>query len=362
MGYCSNVVAVYVFNIGRNTQGSYCNTVSCDWKYMADDRSDGTGPIGAFQSYAIEASQLVKRFGSLVAVDHLDLKVRKGEIYGFLGPNGAGKTTTVRMLTTMDLPDSGIISIDGHPTKTDYIAARRHIGVIQQQHSLEKDISVRENIVHHGLMQNLSKKQIKERMEELCGIMELNDRLDTLVGNLSGGWKKRVAVVCSLIHEPDILFMDEPTTGLDTQSRNILWRMIRSINGKGTTIFLTTHYIFEAENLCDRVGIISHGKLITEGTPNELKSGLGPVALVSADDEGTEHVQFFQTRAEAREASGRIHESHDTMIRSTNLEDVFLELTGGKFRRTTFWARPQGWPTGTSVSSAATWCRSSFPR
>ncbi len=280
---------------------------------------------------SIVANNLIKRFGNLTAVDHLDLRVHKGEIYGFLGPNGAGKTTTVRMLTTMELPDEGTISIDGHPTGTEYISARRHIGVIQQQHSLEKDISVRENIVHHGLMQNLSRKQIAERMDELCTIMDLNDRLDTLIANLSGGWKKRVAIVCSLIHEPDILFMDEPTTGLDTQSRNILWKMIRAINAKGTTIFLTTHYIFEAENLCDRVGIISEGKLIAEGTPQELKSTMGPVALVSSDSEGNEHVQYFQTRAEAREASGQIHESHDTMIRSTNLEDVFLKLTGGSF-------------------------------
>ncbi len=280
---------------------------------------------------AIVANGLVKRFGDFTAVDHLDLNVRKGEIYGFLGPNGAGKTTTVRMLTTMELPDEGTISIDGHPAKTDYISARRHIGVIQQQHSLEKDISVKENIVHHGLMQNLSRRQIAERMDELCTIMELNDRLDSLIANLSGGWKKRVAIVCSLIHEPDILFMDEPTTGLDTQSRNILWKMIRAINAKGTTIFLTTHYIFEAENLCDRVGIITKGKLIAEGTPEELKSTMGPVALVSSDSDGNEHVQYFQTRAEAREASGQIHESHDTMIRSTNLEDVFLKLTGGSF-------------------------------
>lgn len=283
------------------------------------------------ENFAIVANGLVKRFGDLTAVDRLDLKVRKGEIYGFLGPNGAGKTTTVRMLTTMELPDEGTIFIEGLPTKTEYISARRHIGVIQQQHSLEKDISVRENIVHHGLMQNLSRKQISERMNELCTVMELNDRLDTLIANLSGGWKKRVAIVCSLIHEPDILFMDEPTTGLDTQSRNILWKMIRAINSKGTTIFLTTHYIFEAENLCDRVGIIAKGKLIAEGTPQELKATMGPVALVSSDSDGNEHVQYFQTRAEAREASGQIHESHDTMIRSTNLEDVFLRLTGGSF-------------------------------
>ncbi len=281
--------------------------------------------------YIIDSENLVKRFGDFTAVDHLNLKIRKGEIYGLLGPNGAGKTTTIRMLTTMDLPTEGSITINGFSTKTQYLEARRNIGVIQQHHSLEKDISVKENIVHHGLMQNLSRKQIKENMENLCGIMELNDRMDSLVETLSGGWKKRVAIVCSLIHNPKILFMDEPTTGLDTQSRNLLWKMIRNINKQGTTIILTTHYIFEAENLCDRVGIIANGKLITEGTPEELRESIGPVALVSSDDLGNEHVQYFQTRAEAREASGSVDESHDTMIRSSNLEDVFLQLTGSRF-------------------------------
>ncbi len=281
--------------------------------------------------FIIDSENLVKRFGDFTAVDHLSLKIKKGEIYGLLGPNGAGKTTTIRMLTTMDLPTEGVILIDGHSTRTEYLEARRNIGVIQQHHSLEKDISVRENIVHHGLMQNLSMKQIKENMANLCGIMELTDRMDSLVETLSGGWKKRVAIVCSLIHNPEILFMDEPTTGLDTQSRNLLWKMIRNINKQGTTIILTTHYIFEAENLCDRVGIIAKGKLITEGAPEELRESIGPVALVSSDDQGNEHVQYFQTRAEAREASGNVNESHDTMIRSSNLEDVFLQLTGSRF-------------------------------
>ena len=281
--------------------------------------------------FIIDSHDLVKKFGDLTAVDHLNLRIKKGEIYGFLGPNGAGKTTTIRMLTTMELPTDGSITINGHSTKTEYLEARKNIGVIQQHHSLEKDISVRENIVHHGLMQNLSMKQIKENMTKLCDIMELNDRMDSLVETLSGGWKKRVAIVCSLIHNPKILFMDEPTTGLDTQSRNLLWKMIRNINRQGTTIILTTHYIFEAENLCDRVGIITKGRLIAEGTPSELKESIGPVALVSSDEQGNEHVQYFQTRAEAREASGNVNESHDTMIRSSNLEDVFLHLTGSKF-------------------------------
>ena len=280
--------------------------------------------------FIIQSDGLVKRFGDLTAVDGLSVRVKKGEIYGFLGPNGAGKTTTIRMLTTMDLPDEGTILVGGHNTEKDYISARRLIGVIQQHHSLEKDISVRENIVYHGLMQNLSRKVIEERMKELCELMGLNDRMDSLVKDLSGGWKKKVAIVCALIHNPEILFMDEPTTGLDTQSRNLLWKTTRSINRRGTTIFLTTHYIFEAEQLADRVGIIMSGKMVVEGTVSELLSRLQPVALVATDSDGNEEVTFHLDRSAAKNAAEEYGESHNISIRSTNLEDVFLDLTGRK--------------------------------
>ncbi len=281
-------------------------------------------------SEIIHAEGLVKRFGKLTAVDGLDLSLNKGEIYGFLGPNGAGKTTTVRMLTTMELPNEGRIWIDGFDTRTQFLQARGCIGVIQQQHSLDKDLTVKENIFHHALMQNLSIKESKERMMELSEIMELTDRLNDKVETLSGGWKKRVAIVCSLIHRPDILFMDEPTTGLDTQSRNLLWKMIRNINRNGTTIFLTTHYIFEAESLCDRVGIINKGKLIAEGTPDELKEIVGKFALVTVDENGEQNNQYFQDMVSAKNASLEMDHSLSISIRPTNLEDVFLELTGRK--------------------------------
>jgi len=278
----------------------------------------------------IRAENLVKRFGKLTAVDGLSLSVKKGEIYGFLGPNGAGKTTTVRMLTTMELPNEGRIWIDGNDTSDHYIEARKLLGVIQQQHSLDKDLTVRENIIHHALMQNLSFSESKKRMMDLSDLMELGDRLDTKVMNLSGGWKKRVAIVCSLIHEPEILFMDEPTTGLDTQSRNMLWKLIRNINRNGTTIFLTTHYIFEAESLCDRVGIINSGKLINEGTPAELKDKIGKFTLVAIDGNGDEHISYYHDLSAAKEASLELDSETSCSIRRTNLEDVFLELSGRK--------------------------------
>ncbi len=283
----------------------------------------------------IRCEGLRKEFGDLKAVDGIDLEVRRGEIYGFLGPNGAGKTTTVRMLTTMERPTSGTVWIDGHETSKDYIAARRSIGIIQQQHSLDKDISVRENIIHHALMQGMSLKESKKRMMELSETMELTNRLDDLVANLSGGWKKRVAIVCSMIHDPEVLFMDEPTTGLDTQSRNLLWKMIRALNRQGTTIFLTTHYIYEAESLCDRIGIIDKGHLIAEGSPEELVSSVGSFVMVRTDEECDDvSLTFFPDRSSAMAAADEHSGEHNTVVRRTTLEDAFLEITGGTIRCT----------------------------
>lgn len=288
----------------------------------------GTDPMPVADGDVIVCDGLLKVFGEKRAVDGISLRIRRGEIYGFLGPNGAGKTTTVRMLTTMEKPTAGRVRIDGHDTRDEYIMARRNIGVIQQQNSLDKDISVRENIMHHALMQGMSRAQARERMGELCDIMELTDRMDDLVEHLSGGWKKRVSIVCSMIHDPLVLFMDEPTTGLDTQSRNLLWRMIRALNRKGTTIFLTTHYIFEAESLCDRIGIIDRGHLIAEGTPEGLEERVGRFVMIRTDEEDNQTMTFFPDRHSAKDAADAFTGEHNTVVRRTTLEDVFLELTG----------------------------------
>lgn len=288
----------------------------------------GTDSMPVADGDVIVCDGLLKVFGEKRAVDGISLRIRRGEIYGFLGPNGAGKTTTVRMLTTMEKPTAGRVRIDGHDTRDEYILARRNIGVIQQQNSLDKDISVRENIMHHALMQGMSRAQARERMGELCDIMELTDRMDDLVEHLSGGWKKRVSIVCSMIHDPLVLFMDEPTTGLDTQSRNLLWRMIRALNRKGTTIFLTTHYIFEAESLCDRIGIIDRGRLIAEGTPEGLEERVGRFVMIRTDEEDNQTMTFFPDRHSAKDAADAFTGEHNTVVRRTTLEDVFLELTG----------------------------------
>lgn len=276
----------------------------------------------------IVAENLVKRFGDLTAVDRVSLDIREGEIFGFLGPNGAGKTTTIRMLTTMSRPDAGTVRISGKDVYTDYRSARKSIGVIQQLNSLEKDITVRENIRHHALMKGIPPKEIAKKTEELTEIMGLEEHLNKLVRNLSGGWKKRVSIVCSLIHNPRILFMDEPTAGLDTQSRNALWSLIRKLNASGTTIFMTTHYISEAEALCDRVGIVNRGKLVALGTREELKSNVGRFAVQVVDADGNAEVEYFEGRAEAKAFSETVAEGKSVTLRAVNLEDVFLELTG----------------------------------
>lgn len=276
----------------------------------------------------ILAKDIVKSFGTNIAVDGLSLSIKRGEVYGFLGPNGAGKTTTVNILTTADLPDSAELYIDGVDALSNRVAARSDIGIVQQQNSLEKEISVRENIVHHGLMQNMSRKQIEARMEVLCERMQLTGRLDSLVRDLSGGWKRRVAIVCSLIHNPKILFLDEPATGLDTQSRNLLYSMVKAINAEGTTIFFTTHYIYEAEDLCHRIGIINEGKLVAEGTPDELQSMVPPSALVVTFEDGREEVSYHENHEAAQRAALEIEGATSIAVRQSNLEDVFLELTG----------------------------------
>ncbi|MDR1404163.1 MAG: ABC transporter ATP-binding protein [Candidatus Methanoplasma sp.] len=278
----------------------------------------------------IIAENLTKKYGDLTAVDDLSISVMKGEIFGFLGPNGAGKTTTIKMLTTMTMPASGRITIAGYDSVGEYRDARRNIGVIQQHNSLDKDISVRENIIHHALMQNMPRPAIGNRVQELSEIMNLGDRLDTPVEKLSGGWKKRVAIVCSIVHDPPILFMDEPTTGLDTQSRNALWVLIRKLNRNGTTIFLTTHYISEAEALCDRIGVINKGRIIAIGSSDELRSRIGTAAVERLNDDGTSDNRYFGNRTEAKSYMQSLPEDSNVSIRRTNLEDVFLEFTGRK--------------------------------
>ncbi len=276
----------------------------------------------------IYATGLTKRFGEKVAVDHIDLAVRKGEVFGFLGPNGAGKTTTVRLLSSLATIDEGTVLIGGHDLVKEPRVAKSYMGVIQQHISLDKDLTVRENMMQHAMFHKIPRAQRNEKIDELVKYVGLEEYLDKMVDSLSGGWKRRVAIVCALFHNPDIIFLDEPTAGLDIQARRLLWDLIRKLNKDGTTVFLTTHYIEEAESLCDRIGIINHGKIITVDTPQNLCEQAGKVAVEFFAEDGKTEYRYFRSREEAKEFSDTLGEEYTVLIRKTNLEDCFVMLTG----------------------------------
>ncbi|MBR4202365.1 MAG: ABC transporter ATP-binding protein [Candidatus Methanomethylophilaceae archaeon] len=276
----------------------------------------------------IEVRDLVVKFGDFAAVNGISFDVKEGEIFGFLGPNGAGKTTSIRTITTIQRYDSGSVTIDGHDIKTDYLEARKLIGIAQQHISLDKDLTVRQNLKHHAIMHKIPAKELDRTIEEMADILELGDFMDHKVMDLSGGWKRKAAIIGAIIHNPKILLLDEPTAGLDTRSRHMLWELVRKLNSKGTTIFLTTHYIEEAETLCDRVAIIDHGKLIAIGTVDELRDMIGRISVETTWDDGRRRKEYFPSIQEAKEFSQTLGDKLFN-IRRTSLEDVFLELTGG---------------------------------
>jgi len=280
---------------------------------------------------SIVTEKLNKNYANVQALHDLDLEVQNGEIFGFLGPNGAGKTTTIRVLTTLTRPSSGSASVGGFDVTKDADKVKRMIGVVQQHLSLDRDLTVRENMEFHARLHRLSSSNRKQRIAELLEYVGLEEYADKMVDTLSGGMKKRAAIVCSLLHEPKVLFLDEPTVGLDAQARRRLWDLMRRLNSDGTTIFLTTHYIEEAEALCSRVGIIHHGSLIALGTPVELRGKLGSTVVETLVDNKETCYQFFPDRASANRYVQKLTSNIKTIvIRDSNLEDVFVEQTGEK--------------------------------
>jgi len=229
-------------------------------------------------SVAVEATQLVKTFtgrgADIEAVRGVDLQVEAGEIFGFLGPNGAGKSTTVRMLTTLMTITSGSAKVAGIDVATDPDAARRSIGVALQEAGLDPRQTARELLVLQARLFGSSKAQAVARAQELVQLVDLEDAADRRIKGFSGGMKRRLDLASALVHEPAVLFLDEPTTGLDPASRLTVWEEMRRINRRGTTIFLTTQYLEEADQLCDRLAIIDGGRIVREGTPTQLKEEL----------------------------------------------------------------------------------------
>ena len=271
---------------------------------------------------------VVKKYGDKPAVDGLDLTVKEGEVFGFLGPNGAGKTTTVRVVTTLVDYCDGSVSVGGYDIKKEPKEAKKLMGVIQQHISLDKDLTIGENMMHHALMHKIPKSERSKRISELAEYLGLEEYMNRKVDTLSGGWKKRAAIVCSLLHSPKVLFLDEPTAGLDIKARRLLWDIIRKLNDNGTTIFLTSHYIEEIEVLCDRVGIIDEGKLIALGTTSELCNRTGSTAVEYYGESNKTEYRYFASRDEAKDFASSLSDAKTVVIRNTNLEDCFVELTG----------------------------------
>ena len=236
----------------------------------------------------IETKDLTKRFGSLVAVDSISLRIEEGEIFGLLGPNGAGKTTTISMLVTMRKPTSGHATVNGFDVVKDADRTRRSIGIVFQDPSLDEELTAYENLELHAAMYGLGAGERGERIKEVLSTVELSDRTHHVVKTFSGGMRRRLEIARGLIHYPKVLFLDEPTIGLDPQTRNHVWEYIKKLKEEhGITVVMTTHYMEEADSLCDRIAIIDNGKIIASGTPSELKESLGgDIVVVKTGEPG----------------------------------------------------------------------------
>ena len=237
---------------------------------MANKRLIPTEPAGPDEVDPVIAEDLTKRFGSFLAVDRVSFRIHPGEVFGWLGPNGAGKTTTIRMLLGLIRPSAGSLSVLGFDPVTQAKTMQAHVGYMSQLFTLYNDLTARENIRFYGRVYGLRREALARRQQEIIRMAGLEGREDTLTANLSGGWKQRLALGCAIVHNPKVIFLDEPTAGVDPISRREFWGLIYAMAKKGTTILVTTHYMDEAE-LCQRVGFINQGRLVAIGTPDELK-------------------------------------------------------------------------------------------
>lgn len=274
----------------------------------------------------IKIENLTKRFGERIAVAGIDLEIKRGEIFGLLGPNGAGKTTTVRILTLLSKKKSGSVKICGYDIEKDSERIKELIGVVPQHMSLDQDLTGRENLVLQARLHHLKNKAaMEQRINEILEFVELTDRADDKSRRYSGGMKRRLMIGMALLHKPKMLFLDEPTVGLDPQVRRKMWDLIRKMNEAGMTVLLTTHYIEEADQLCRRVAIMNRGRIIAVDTPQKLKEKVGRVVVEHMESEGMIN-KFFDSREQA--ASYVTALKTNAIVRDANLEDVFIELTG----------------------------------
>jgi ABC-2 type transport system ATP-binding protein len=276
---------------------------------------------------AVSLDNVTKVFDKVPVVDHLSFQIEQGEMFGLLGPNGAGKSTTIRILITLTQATQGKIEVAGYDVKHDPFQVKRNIGVVLQQISVDGDLSVWENMELHGRMHHIPNLKRQKLINQWLEYVDLTDKKTALVKTLSGGMKRRLQIARALLHEPKILFLDEPTVGLDPQTRRRLWEIIRDLNRQGMTILLTTHYMEEVEFLCDRIGIMDRGKLIELGTLEQFRSRYGKGLIVQQQGERWQY-QFFPTLAAANAHLDSLADKTGIMSRESNLEDIFVELTG----------------------------------
>lgn len=274
----------------------------------------------------IKIENLTKRFGERIAVAGIDLEIKRGEIFGLLGPNGAGKTTTVRILTLLSKKKSGSVKICGYDIEKDSERIKELIGVVPQHMSLDQDLTGRENLVLQARLHHLKNKAaMEQRINEILEFVELTDRADDKSRRYSGGMKRRLMIGMALLHKPKMLFLDEPTVGLDPQVRRKMWDLIRKMNEAGMTVLLTTHYIEEADQLCRRVAIMNRGRIIAVDTPQKLKEKVGRVVVEHMEADGMINNFFDNCEQAASYVAGL---NSNATVREANLEDVFIELTG----------------------------------
>jgi len=274
----------------------------------------------------IEVAGLTRSFGETVAVDDIAFNVGRGELFAFLGPNGAGKTTTINMLTGLLKPNAGEIRYHGELFNPKRLDVKQLIGVVPQHNNLDRELTAAENLLIHGRLFGMSGQQLQKRIDASLEFADLSAKRNTPASKLSGGMKRKLVIARALLHQPEILFLDEPTVGLDPHSRRKMWAFLRRINQEqNCTVFLTTHYIEEAEALADRVLIIDQAKIVTGGTPQQLKASVGNYVLDIYDEEEIRN-EFFEVRSAALKRLEQLDTS--VRIRETTLEDVFLQLTG----------------------------------
>jgi lipooligosaccharide transport system ATP-binding protein len=297
----------------------------------------------------IEASGLVKRFGTFTAVDGIDVQVRAGEAFGFLGPNGAGKSSTMRMIGCVSAPSGGTLRILGLDPLRDGPRIRARLGVCPQQDSLDFELTLLENLTVYARYFGMPRKVARERALELLEFMQLADRAMEKVEPLSGGMKRRLTIARALVNEPDIVLLDEPTTGLDPQARHLVWERLFRLKQRGVTLVLTTHYMDEAEQLCDRLVVMDGGRIVAEGSPRELIERYSTREVLEVRFAGElepfagkldgvgERIEVLPDRllvyvSDGDEAAAEVHRRQlapsSTLVRRSTLEDVFLHLTG----------------------------------